>query len=90
MSNCLLEDESSPNHPTSRHAKEEGSGIQYHTSVFPIPDAPAIEVISPYRNPPSKASSSSEARPVLAGGSRNLSRVSSIARTVEAKSGGAG
>lgn len=90
MSNFHLEGGASPKHPSFRHAKEPGSGIRYHTSVFPIPEAPAIEVISPYRNPPSKASSSSEARPVLTGGNRNLSRVSSTARTVEARSGGAG
>lgn len=44
------------------------------TTVFPVPLAPAIEVISPYLKPPSSAFSSIIAEPELAGEGLALSR----------------
>ena len=41
--------------------------VKRSTSVFPMPLAPAMEVISPYRNPPCNAESSIVRQPVLAG-----------------------
>ena len=60
------------------------------TKVFPVPLAPAIEVISPYLNPPHKAPSSNAAEPELAGVGVVLSCALAAARRLEPNRGGAG
>ena len=60
------------------------------TRVFPVPLAPAMEVISPYLNPPLKAPSSNAAEPVLAGGGLVSSCALAAARRLYPNRGGAG
>ena len=60
------------------------------TRVFPVPLAPAIEVISPYLNPPLKAPSSNVAEPELAGVGLVFSWALAAARRLDPNSGGAG
>lgn len=60
------------------------------TRVFPVPLAPAIEVISPYLNPPFKAASSNAAEPELAGVGLVSSWALAAARRLDPKRGGAG
>ena len=60
------------------------------TKVFPVPPAPAIEVISPYLTPPLKAPSSIAAEPELAGVGLVFSWVLAAARRLEPNRGGAG
>lgn len=60
------------------------------TKVFPVPLAPAIEVISPYLNPPLKAPSSNAAEPELAGVGLVFSWALAAARRLEPNRGGAG
>lgn len=59
------------------------------TSVFPEPLAPAIDVISPYRNPPCKARSSMIVRPELADDGRVFAWASAAPSSVEARIPGA-
>lgn len=61
-----------------------------HTSVFPEPLAPAIDVISPYRNPPPRAWLSMDEMPVPTGNGLVFSWASAAARRVEASNPGAG
>ena len=60
------------------------------TKVFPVPLAPAIEVISPYLNPPLKAPSSNATEPELAGGGLVFSWALAAARIFDPNRGGAG
>ena len=60
------------------------------TRVFPVPLAPAIEVISPYLNPPLKAPSSNAAEPELAGGGLVSSCALAATRILDPNRGGAG
>ena len=60
------------------------------TRVFPVPLAPAIEVISPYLNPPLKAPSSNAAEPELAGVGLVFSWALAATRRLDPSSGGAG
>ena len=60
------------------------------TRVFPVPLAPAIEVISPYLNPPLKAPSSNAAEPELAGVGLVFPWALAAARRLDPNRGGAG
>lgn len=67
-----------------------GIDIIRPTRVFPVPLASAIEVISPYLNPPLKAASSKAAQPELAGVGLVLSCARAAARRLDPNRGGAG
>ena len=68
----------------------DGRALSRLTKVFPVPLAPAIAVISPYLNPPSKAPSSNAADPELAGGGLVSSCTLAAARRLDPNRGGAG
>lgn len=60
------------------------------TNVFPVDVAPAIDVISPQRNPPSSALLSMVTSPQLTGIWRDLSSISAVINSVDARIGDAG
>lgn len=60
-----------------------------HTVVFPVPPVPAIEVISPYLKPPSRAASSMPVQPELAGGGTCFTRAFAAVCRAEPRSPGA-
>ena len=63
--------------------------LKIHTRVFPIPFAPAIEVISPYLNPPCNALST-VVHPTEAGAGFAFDFARIVESRVKPKMGGAG